>query len=361
MFSYTLKQFFEKNFLLSLEYENIKIIAGTIFNEQTLVQSYKNNNKTFNTTINNFDDSKMIIDSDNNQENTTTSFSKNESIYYIINKIKHLNEKDMINFFENCQYIIITHIEDIVSWPYVIKKFKLDKENIKFVSTEPITQISRFYLKEFYDIFNKLIINLEDDSELNTETTTNSINNINTYLEEIELNTFVDNIIKLNYNEKLDIEPYLKLTLVSSGYNLGSSNILFNFYDKTVLVFCLSSYFNYRYTKALDIEIIKKCDIMINMPLIINNKYDNVGEISKLIETIYKVTSLSDIQSLHRPTIFMPCDVLFILDIVDILRYKVPNDVKTIYISKYIKQILSYCNINHGFINPVIHNKIYEF
>jgi hypothetical protein len=53
----------------------------------------------------------------------------------------------------------------------------------------------------------------------------------------------------------------------------------------------------------------------------------------KLIEIIYKVIFFYLIYKNFITHVHVACDVLFILDIVDILKNKVPNDVKTIYIS----------------------------
>lgn len=318
---FKVKSYFEESSLLMLDLSNTKLIIGSFFQEQTFIRNI-------------FKD-KMILDSQQQED-------KHLAIKNIITDIHNIEElEDTMN---ECKAVIITNLEDAVCWPYIIKKLCL---SYKFISTEPIIQILKYYLKEFYDIFNKLMISYDDEQSI--------------IIDEQDITSFSDSIIKLNYNEKYSLESYMKVSLQPSGYSLGSSNVLIEYFDKKVVILSKISTFEHRYPKLLDISNLKDCDLLINMPFNINYHSDYINQLSRFVENIYKITSSSNVESYHNPTIFLPTDPLFILDIVDLLRYKISIEVKSICISKFIKSVIDYSNVSHGFINSTIHNKIYEF
>jgi len=77
-------------------------------------------------------------------------------------------------------------------------------------------------------------------------------------------------------------------------------------------------------------------------------------------ELIYKINSKNDINSLNYPKLFIPIGPLFILDLIDLFRFKLQKEIKILYFSKLIKAVIEYANISHAFINPSIHSKIYD-
>jgi hypothetical protein len=249
-------------------------------------------------------------------------------------------------FLENCDYIIITELNDLICWPYIYKRFNLGNK-VKFITTEPILQIGKIYLIDFYNALSKLIIDNEWE---------------NVFISDLDINDFIENsCIKLNYNQKHFIQDHLKLSLSASGYSLGSSNIIFEYYNKRIAVICNSSVYEFRYPKTIDTLALKSSDIVITQPDIINTSDDYVTSMNRLVDTTYSVTSKFDITSSHYSSLFIPCEPLFILDFVDYMRYKISKENRHVFIGKSIKGIIEYSNISHGYINQTIHNKIYEF
>jgi hypothetical protein len=315
------------------EIDQYNILTGSFFNEN----SFNSINSTVYTQ--NVED-KMIIDSEitQNEDDEDIIFGKD----YNMEKIMKIVNKTNI--------VIITELEEIINWPFFIKKFILNLDNIIFMSTEPIIQIGKHILLEFYHIFNKLLLKYS----LGKDT-------IIPIVSDEEIETFLGKIIKLNFRQNFLISPELKITLVSSGFSLGSSNIIIEFYDKSFAIISKSSDFNFRYPKNLDKESLQGLDFLILFPNLLNFASNYPNQIAKLTSEIYQIVSNRSVKSDKYPSIYMPTFYLFMLEFVDIFRYKVPKEVQNIYISKSIKSILEYANVSHGYINDLIHNKIYEF
>lgn len=277
-----------------------------------------------------------------------------------------LNDDEISQILNKCQIIIISNIKEILSLPYLFKKFNITNKII--ITTEPIKQISKYYLLEFYSCLNKIIIETTENEVETKGKLLNIKQNQETYITEIDINLFIDSIHCLNYIECYEIETYLKLYLTSSNFNLGSSNFYFEYFNKKIGVLNKSSNLTYRYPKHFQHENLENCDVLITLPEIINyncinENEDNFGlNISSLTSEIYKIVNTRNYhQSEGYPSIFLPTEPFFLLDFVDVFLYKVPKDIKIIYISKSIKSIFEYSNVSHGFINQNIHNKIYEF
>lgn len=356
-----------------LNLEDINVMIGSLFSEIDLLNIANVFNKT-------------ILDNGNKTNNP----------FYNLDKfIKDIIFTEFELIFEKVNLVVITNIDEILSWPLILRKLnsnlmkkKLINENnqlnkqieelnlfkrIKFITTEPITQISRTLLCDFYDYFNKIM--------------NENVNDYQYFVNSIFINEFLDSIINLNYNCDFKLEDHLQIVMGSSGYNLGSSNVLFKFYNKKIIYLSKSAFFDYRYPKAFDyfeeikelentknIGINKKKDIndfsnfnilepdvLICANNIIKFEEEFIPEFEKIINLINNMMQQYDRQNNHFPSIFFPNDPLFILDFIDIKRLKISNDIRCIYLSKVIKAILEYANVSHGFINNVYHNKIYDF
>lgn len=335
MFKFFSREINKQNYINTIILEKTKIICGSFFDENSIIDSIKIVKEETNS-------NKMEIDDELINYKQKIAFPLSQSETELIETI-----------ISDINIIIITNLQEILCWPYILKRFKLDLTSIKIISTRPITQIAKHYLLEFYNSFNILSIRKEDNFDMEAS---------NCYVDEMDINNFISIIEKPNYGEKVDIEPYLKVILTSSGYELGSSNILFEFYNKKLSIMSKSSLFEFRYPKEFDWESLKNSDILICLPEIIHyNSNDYESQIAKLAGEIYKIVSKLDLNSASYPTILMPVEVLFMLDFVDFLIYKTPKEVKNIFISQSIKPIIEYANISHGFINKRIHDKIYEF
>jgi len=363
---------------VNLSFENTNIMIGSLFKELDIV------------CLNN-----IIINEDKTIKNNRNEI-KNK-FYKFENFIQDILLNEFETLFDNVNYVIITNLDEILCWPFILRKlnhkmfsndlekekhfFNFSKEsisykitrNIKFIATEPITQISRTLLLDFYDYFNKIM--------------NENIIDYQYYINSIFLNEFIDCIINLNFNCEFKIDDHLQIVLGSSGYNLGSSNILFKFYNKKIIYLSLSSFYDYRYTKPFEFfEEIKEegklknfdcnnnfyADSMKNVNLlepdvlicgenILKFEEEFISEFEKIINMINGIMQQYDRENNHFPSIFFPTDPLFILDFIDIKRLKISNDIRCIYLSKALKAILEYANVSHGFINKAYHNKIYEF
>ena len=128
--------------------------------------------------------------------------------------------------------------------------FQINKEilnKIMIYSTEPIIQYAHCYLNEFYSSLKSLLINytIKDNKEKDKESNYKTINFINNN----DIDNFLNHIISINYNEKINylvplssnsnsllnsnetsslIEKYISFELCSNKYELGTSNILFH-------------------------------------------------------------------------------------------------------------------------------------
>ncbi len=368
---------------VNINFENNSIMVGSLFSENDIVniKNIFNENdlheiksKPITNAFFNFDDFRQIIISNN-----------------------------LENIFEKLNIVIITNIEEALSWPFILRRINhknqindlkdksdiisndhlhdnVNKTNIytesniyrkiKFISTEPITQISKTLLHDFYDYFNKIM--------------SENILDYQYFVNSIFINEFVDSIININYNCEFKIDDYLKIILGSSGYNLGSSNILFKFYNKKIVYLSKSCLYDYRYPKHFEFfeeikseEKIKlsnketdhllpnknllEVDILICSENSIKFEEEYIPEYEKFINTLNGLMQQYDRENNHFPSIFLPSDPLFILDFIDIKRFKTSNDIKCIFLSKIIKSVLEYGNVSHGFLNKFYHNKIYDF
>lgn len=381
MFKFNIDEIYSKNYVISLDFNGnhgCKIISGCIIDEDTLISEYYKNKKSLSDSMD-VDSTNVSGQSQGFQGNPNINFSENQLNTYsnFSNPLFFLNNSKSLEkvykLLLDTDIIIISTLQEILILPYFFNKFNFEINKFKIITTEPIIQIARYYLKEFYFSFNKILIHGQGSSEekinffnekLSDKKSSENIfsdNITSSLVNENFIINFIENIEKMNFLEKYDVQPFLKLVLSSSGYDLGSSNIIFHFFDKKISILSKWSLFKYRYPKEFDLYSLYNSDIIIPMPDIINYHNDYEINLSNLNSEIYKITSKQEINSNHYPTILMPTEWSFILDFVDILRYKVSKDVKNIYISSSIKAVVEYANISHGFINNTIHNKIYEF
>lgn len=386
---------------IKLQFENKNIMIGSLFSEADLI-SIKN-------IINSDNESLLCKETANKNKNSAQSNEKKLSDF-----IQEIILDDYLESFFDVNVVIFTHLDEILSWPFLLRKINQKKlqlnnysinnesnflttadsikdsykalhsnstnkilKDIIFLTTEPINQISRILLNDFYNFFNKLMIENIPDYPY--------------FVNAIFLNEFSEQLINLNYNCEFKLEDFLKIILASSGYNLGSSNVLFKFYNKKIIYLSKSSFYAYRYPKPFELfesfawdqggnsNSNKKIsstsplnkptekaaalepDVLICAEDLINFENDFIPQFEKIINNINVIMQQYDRENNHFPKIFFPTDPLFMLDFIDILRLKISSEIKCIYVSNVIKPILEYSNISHGFLNKDYHDKIYEF
>lgn len=317
------------SYCLVIQLESVKILIGSFLNENNLIKCTSN------------------IEDQITKENNS----------YPIFPFSPSEIQDIKDIFTDLDIVITTHFEQILALPYIISALKINIEKIKFLTTEPIIQLSRSYFSEFYTNFNSILLKQkinENDIILITD---------------IEIDNILQKYQKLNFCEQLNaftqsLDPSLMIELTSNGYELGSSNVTIHYFNKRICVLTKSSLFSYRYPKKFDYEHIRNVDVLIEFPGIlnenINNKYEKV--VATLMNDINNSAAKTDTQMKRfYSNILMIVDPFFIFEFVDIFRYKISKDIHHVYISKSVDSLMKYANINTGFINEKSIDKIYEF
>ena len=324
MFKYKFYSFLpyenEPSYCLVVQLERIKILIGSFFTENSLINYLKQ--KTI----------------------------KNDSSLF---PFTQKEQNDIREIFKDLSIIITTHFNQLLALPYIVSSFKIQMDNIKLFTSEPIVQLARSYFSEFYNNFNSLLLIHQKEPSLITD------KEIDSLLSQYQLINFCQQVN--SFTQSLD--AFLMLELISNGYELGSSNVILHYFNKRICILTESSFFTYRYPKNFDFMSIRNIDIMITFPNILNESeslYEK--EISNLMNEINSAGGKTDVTANRSySNILMIVDPFFMFEFVDIFRYKISKDIKLVYLSKSIDSLMKYANINTGFINEKSIDKIYEF
>ena len=317
MFRYKFYSFLNTNYCLIIQISSTKILIGSFFDEDSLMN--------------------------------LNPISKNNNYPFNDNEIENINE-----IFNELNIIITPQFSFMFSLPYIINKFKINTESIKFYTTEAISQLSLSYLIEFYINFNSLLI----QNTISYEQTN--------LITEKQIKIFLSNYTYMNYNQ---IENYLiknlekgiQISFHSNGYELGSFNTLIKYFNKKIIIINKSSLYNFRYPKLFDYDSIINCNYLIPFPDICNTNSNYKFNLENFTQEM-RNAGMKNIDNLnHYPSLFLIVEPLFILEFVDLMRYKFSKDIKYFYLSKSIDSIMKYANINTGFINSQVFGKIFEF
>ena len=379
MFKYKFYEFFNKeNEILTIQFENTKFLIGEFFSETSLINLCR------------FMNEKIKENKDFIKKVDWSFFPFNINIEEN-NDIKFIKE-----IFSDLKIIIIPNFWSIIGY-ILIYKIILEKENIfqinketlnkiMIYSTEPIIQFAQSYLSEFYTSFNSLLINYTiKNNEPNENVALNKKIN---FINNNDIDIFLNHIISINYKEKINylvplssnlnsllnsqetsslIEKYISFELCSNGYELGSSNILFHYYNKNIYLMTKSSIINDRYPLEFDLDSPKNCDFFLMFPEAINknnNSMYNYGDnFKRLMETLMKSNNyeIMDINSIHYyPYTLILTYPFFMLEFSDVFKYKLKIS-KTVYFSKAMKSLFKYSDASLGFLNNKLVNKIFEF
>ena len=369
MFKYKFYEFFNKeNEILTIQFENTKFLIGEFFSETSLINLCR------------FMNEKIKENKDFIKKVDWSFFPFNINIEEN-NDIKFIKE-----IFSDLKIIIIPNFWSIIGY-ILIYKIILEKENIfqinketlnkiMIYSTEPIVQFAQSYLSEFYTSFNSLLINYTiKNNEPNENVALNKKIN---FINNNDIDIFLNHIISINYKEKINylvplssnlnsllnsqetsslIEKYISFELCSNGYELGSSNILFHYYNKNIYLMTKSSIINDRYPLEFDLDSPKNCDFFLMFPEAINknnNSMYNYGDnFKRLMETLMKSNNyeIMDINSMHYyPYTLILTYPFFMLEFSDVFKYKLKIS-KTVYFSDELEKEK----------NLVIFNDVIEF
>ena len=379
MFKYKFYEFFNKeNEVLTIQLENSKFLIGEFFTESSIINlcSQINNKLKENINFNNAIDWTLFP--------FNINFGKNNDIQYIKEIFSDLKVIIIPNFRSLIGYILV--------YKLILEKeelFQINKEilnKIMIYSTEPIIQYAHCYLNEFYSSLKSLLINytIKDNKEKDKESNYKTINFINNN----DIDNFLNHIISINYNEKINylvplssnsnsllnsnetsslIEKYISFELCSNKYELGTSNILFHYYNKTIYIMTKSSNINYRYPLKFDTDSPKNCDFLLIFPDVINKntniELDYEDNFKRLVLTLMKSSTYESINSngIHYyPYTLILTSPFFMLEFCDIFMTRLKT-AKTVYFSKAMKSLFKYSNASLGFLNNNLVGKIFDF
>ena len=374
MFKYKFYEFFNKeNEVLTIQFENSKFLIGEFFTESSIINLCSSINNKIKGNIN-------LINEIN------WSFFPFNIISEDSDDISNIKE-----IFTDLKVIIIPNFGSIIGYILIYKLileneqiFNINKETINKImiySTEPIIQFAQCYLSEFYSAFNSLLINYTIKRNSNENQKMDFINNN-------DRENFINHIISINYNEKINylvplssnsnsllnsnetsslIEKYISFELCSNEYELGSSNILFHYYNKKIFIITKSSFFNDRYPLKFDSNSAKNCDFLLVFPEVVNKNNNNSVNyqynFKALMETLMKSSTYDskDLKCIHNyPYTLILTSPFFMLEFCDVFKYRL-NITKTVYFSKAMKSLLKYSNASVGFLNNKLVNKIFDF
>ena len=378
MFKYKFYEFFNKeNEVLTIQFENSKFLIGEFFTESSIINLCSLINNKIKGNIN-------LINEIN------WSFFPFNIISEDSNDISNIKE-----IFTDLKVIIIPNFGSIIGYILIYKLileneqiFNINKETINKImiySTEPIIQFAQCYLSEFYSAFNSLLMNYTIKRNSNEK---DLLNQKMDFINNNDRENFINHIISINYNEKINylvplssnsnsllnsnetsslIEKYISFELCSNEYELGSSNILFHYYNKKIFIITKSSFFNDRYPLKFDSNSAKNCDFLLVFPEVVNKNNNNSVNyqynFKALMETLMKSSTYDskDLKCIHNyPYTLILTSPFFMLEFCDVFKYRL-NITKTVYFSKAMKSLLKYSNASVGFLNNKLVNKIFDF
>ena len=378
MFKYKFYEFFNKeNEVLTIQFENSKFLIGEFFTESSIINLCSSINNKIKGNIN-------LINEIN------WSFFPFNIISEDSNDISNIKE-----IFTDLKVIIIPNFGSIIGYILIYKLileneqiFNINKETINKImiySTEPIIQFAQCYLNEFYSAFNSLLINYTIKRNSNEK---DLLNQKMDFINNNDRENFINHIISINYNEKINylvplssnsnsllnsnetsslIEKYISFELCSNEYELGSSNILFHYYNKKIFIITKSSFFNDRYPLKFDSNSAENCDFLLVFPEVVNKNNNNSVNyqynFKALMETLMKSSTYDskDLKCIHNyPYTLILTSPFFMLEFCDVFKYRL-NITKTVYFSKAMKSLLKYSNASVGFLNSKLVNKIFDF
>lgn len=284
-------------------------------------------------------------------------------------------------------YILITKLDNIFALPILTEGFKFEGT---IIMTQPIHQIGYQMLQEF------CMINEERRQRTTTLTTEN--------LTEAEEFPFIKNIWEeseildalekegkyitewcssfkkedldacweraqvVNYKEEVTVRGGIKLVASSSGYHIGSACYSLGIGQEKLLIMDSYSLHRYRHCSPFDYKVLKDHNRILITDTFYSSeevKPKNEGE-TRLTQAELSVNRfvgiLKRVLKEHKnENILMPIrNLFFLLDILDILREKVPGFRRIHILTSTIQPLIKYSNANIDYLNKTLQNKIYQ-
>lgn len=284
-------------------------------------------------------------------------------------------------------YILITKLDNVYALPILTEGFKFEGT---IIMTQPIHQLGYQILKEFCTINEErrqtstslnpdnladadefpFVKNIWEDTE-----TLDTLEKEGKYITEWcscfkkeELDACWERAQVVNYKEEVTIRGGVKIVATASGYHIGSACYSIGIGQERLLVMDSYSLHRYRHCTPFDYKVLKE-----HNKILITDTFYSSEEVKPKNEQESRVPHpelcvnrfigiLKKVLKEHKgENILLPIrNLFFLLDILDILREKVPGFRRIHILSSTIQPLIKYANANIDYLNKPLQNKIYQ-
>src|SRR3990167_5069557 len=172
----------------------------------------------------------------------------------------------------------------------------------------------------------------------------------------------------LNYKEELVVRGGVKISALSSGYHIGSAAFSLSMGPDKLLILSGHSYHRYRHCLPLDIKVLKDhnrilvTDTFFRSDLV-SPQSEAESRLSQAELCIHRFTThLKRILKENKvQNILLPVrNLFFLLDILDILKDKVPGFRKIHVLTSTVEPIIKFSNASVDYLNKTLQANIYQ-
>lgn len=184
---------------------------------------------------------------------------------------------------------------------------------------------------------------------------------------EDDLENFFSRIRTINYAQHLDLRGGLKVIAKSSGYHIGACTFTLQYGIENLLVIDSFSKHNYRHSLTMDLTGFSDYNKVYvagccNEDKSYKSKNEKEGKLATSEVSINRyISNLKKIMR-ERPEdniVFPVRNSIFLLDLIEIFQYKLPNLRKIHIISSTFLSTINYSNANVDYLNQNLQKKIF--
>lgn len=184
---------------------------------------------------------------------------------------------------------------------------------------------------------------------------------------EEDIDEMISRVRTVNFGEELTLRGGLKVLAKASGYHIGASTWSLQYGTENLLVIDSYSFHKYKHSIPLDLSIFKTHNKILATDCF--NQDTNMvpkGEsevtlstseicINRFVSSIKKI-----VKEYPEDSIIMPVrNSLFLLDLIDILHFKISQIRKIHVISDIFMSTINYSNANVDYLNKPLQRKIF--
>ena len=284
-------------------------------------------------------------------------------------------------------YILVSNLDNLYALPTLACGFKFEGT---ILMTQPVHQIGYQILKEFAALNEQrrqrthtldttrvethedfpagsniwedveLLDELEKEGKYITEWVSG--------FKQEDLDACWEKTRVLNYREELLVRSGVKITALSSGYHIGAAAFSLSMGPDKLLILNGHSYHRYRHCLPLDIRALKD-----HNKILLTDTFFRSDLVSPQNEAETRLNQAE--LSIHRfsthlkrilkenkgQNILLPVrNIFFLLDILDILKDKVPGFRKIHVLTSTVEPIMKYSNASVDYLNKTLQAKIYQ-